>query len=352
MEIINCSPRDRATVASLLWMTEKESYIVKTVLTGIKPTGVPHVGNYFGAIKPAVGAAGTSGDASFLFIADYHALTTVKNAKELKQHVREIACTWLACGLDVNKTAFYCQSSVSEIFELATILSNYTPKGLLNRAHAYKDIVQNKGKGDEEVNMGLFNYPVLMAADILAFGTTHVPVGKDQKQHVEIAQSIARAFNAVHGDILTVPAVQIKDDVAVVPGLDGRKMSKSYGNQIPLFCSSKELESYVKKVVTDSSLPTEPKSIDMDIFKIYKLFATKEELKVMEQKFKTGVGWGDVKKELFRVAEREIAPLREKYEYYMANYNEVEKVLLDGAEKAGGRAKKVLDKVRCAVGVI
>jgi len=335
---------------------------MKIILTGIKPTGVPHIGNYFGAIKPAIDSAklhqvradkSVNGACSaYFFIADYHALTTVKNAQELKEYIRQIACTWLACGLSPTSVVFYKQSAIPEIFELATILSNYTPKGLLNRAHAYKDITQNKAKGDEEVNMGLFNYPLLMAADILAFGTTDVPVGKDQKQHVEIAQGIARAFNAIHGEILTVPNVQIKSDVATISGLDGRKMSKSYGNQIPLFASSKELESYIKKIKTDSSLPTDPKSTDCDIFAMYKLFASKEEVKEMATKFAKGIGWGEVKKELFRVADREITPLRDMYKYFQDRPENVEEILNRGAEEARQMARTTLQMVRSAIGVI
>lgn len=324
---------------------------MKTILTGIKPTGISHLGNYFGAYAPAITSLNSGVAQSFFFIADYHALTTVKNAETLREYNKQIACTWLACGLDPNNSVFYRQSDVPEIFELAIILANYTPKGLLNRAHAYKDIRKNKEKGDEEVNMGLFNYPLLQASDILTFGATDVPVGKDQKQHIEICQGIARAFNAIHGEVLTVPNVQIKKDVATIPGLDGRKMSKSYGNQIPLFCSSQELDFYIKKIKTDSSLPIDPKSTDCDIFALYKLFANKEELKIMENKFAVGVGWGEVKKELHRVTDRLIAPMREKYLFYMSNPDVVEKILQDGARRARERARQILNRVRSAVGV-
>ena len=315
---------------------------------------MPHVGNYFGAIKPAIERIADGEGGGFLFIADYHALTTVKDAELLRQYVKEIACTWLACGLDAGKTIFYRQSDVPEIFELATILSNSTPKGLLNRAHAYKAAVQmslDAGKDpDNDVNMGLFNYPVLMAADILAFGTNFVPVGSDQKQHCEIASDIAKAFNHVYGQVLTIPEALILKEQAVLPGLDGRKMSKSYGNQIPLFVPEKQLEKYIKRIVTDSSDPNQPKTTHVPIFQLYKLFASEQETKVMEEKFAKGISWGEVKGELFTVANRQLASLREKYNYYMENYTEVEKILAKGALRAREVATKTLARVRKAIG--
>jgi len=327
----------------------------KTILTGIKPTGVPHVGNYFGAIKPAIEMANMGENRSFLFLADYHSLTTVKNANELKQYVREIACTWLACGLDLKRTVFYKQSDVPQIFELATILANVTPKGLLNRAHAYKSIVADAlaaGKDpDVDVNMGLYTYPILMAADILAFDTNLVPVGADQKQHVEIAQNIVRAFNAVYGNTLVVPEPKIEKNVSTIPGLDGRKMSKSYGNQIPLFAPEAELKKHIMRIVTDSSLPTDPKPTTHPLFEMYKLFATADEVKEFAKRFKNGIGWGDAKKELFNVANRELTPMREKYNFYMANPHMVDDVLNAGAVQARMVATNTLKRVRSAVGV-
>ena len=313
----------------------------KVVLTGVKPTGIPHVGNYFGAIKPAIELG-----ANFLFIADYHALTTVKNAKELKSLVKELACVWLACGLDPAKTVFYKQSDVPEIFELATILYNITPKGLLNRAHAYK-----ASNDQENINMGVYNYPVLMSADILAFDTTHVPVGRDQEQHLEIAKHIAKAFNAVFGQTLVPPDSLISKDVATIPGLDGRKMSKSYGNQIPLLTSESDLKKHIMRITTDSSPPTDPKPTDHVLFQLYELFATAQETESMRAKFGAGIGWGTVKSDLFVVADRMLTPMRGKFNYYMENYAEVETILANGATKARERAKKVLDRVRKAVGV-
>jgi len=314
---------------------------MKTILTGVKPTGVPHVGNFFGAIKPAINLG-----ANFLFIADYHALTTVKDAELMKTLTRDLACSYLACGLNPSKTVFYRQSDVPQIFELFTILQNTTTKGLLNRAHAFKAHGQ-----EETVNMGLFNYPMLMSADILAFNTTHVPVGQDQKQHIEIAQSIARAFNAVYGETLVVPSPLIEKDVATIPGLDGRKMSKSYNNQIPLFAAPGELKKTIMRITTDSSLPAEPKPTEHVLFQLYSLFAKKDETAKMKKRFQTGVGWGEVKTALFEVANRELTPMREKFDYYQQNYHLVEKILADGAKNAQIQATKTLDLVKKAVGI-
>jgi len=310
---------------------------MKTILTGIKPTGTPHIANYFGAIKPAL--EGASDGKSFFFIADYHALTTVRNPKEMSQNIKEIVCTWLACGLDPKKTTLYRQSDVPEIFELATILGNVTAKGLMDRAHAYKAAVQ----ANESVNMGLYTYPILMAADILLFDTNFVPVGQDQKQHIEIAADIANSFNAIYGKVLTVPQPQIRKDVAIIPGLDGQKMSKSYGNVIPLFASPDELLKCIKRITTDSSAPTDPKPADHLIFKLFELFGKKG--------VKTNVGWGQLKQELFETADAYIAPMRDKYNKLMANYGEVEKILDDGATKARKVAAETMTRVKKAIGV-
>jgi len=318
----------------------------KVSLTGIKPTGMPHIGNYFGAIKPAIDLSQSSGQA-FYFMADWHSLTTVKDPKVLGTFVREVACTWLACGLDTDKVVFYRQSDIQEVFELCTILTNVTPKGLMNRAHAYKAMIQD-GKEDE-VNIGLFIYPILQAADIMIMDATHVPVGQDQKQHIEIAAGIARSFNAIYGDVLTVTQPVIKEDVAVVPGLDGRKMSKSYNNHIPLFCSEADLKKCIMRITTDSSLPTDPKPLDHPIFQMYKLLATTEEVKDMKKKFEKGIGWGDAKAELFRVANRELTPMRDKYNHLIENYATVETLLAKGATKAREVAKKTLDRVKAAI---
>ena len=326
----------------------------KTTLSGIKPTGVPHVGNYFGSIKPNLEKASENNMASYLFVADYHALNQIKDPAVLKQCVREIACTWLACGLDPKKTVFYRQSDVPEVLELAIILTGVTPKGLLNRAHAYKAIVQAASEDgrdpDSDVNVGLYFYPILMAADILMFDTNFVPVGQDQKQHIEIAGDIAKAFNATYGQTLTVPEAVIKKEVAIVPGIDGRKMSKSYGNQIPLFAEAGELKKAIMRIVTDSTSPQEPKSIEHPIFQIYKLLATDVEAKAFAKRFSSGIGWGEAKAELLRVAEREFKPLRERYNYFINNFDQVEKILQDGAKKARVKAREVLRRVRTAIG--
>jgi tryptophanyl-tRNA synthetase len=311
---------------------------MKTILTGIKPTGTPHIANYFGAILPALEGAKTDGK-SFFFIADYHALTTVKNPVEMQNNIKEIVCTWLACGLDPKKTVLYRQSDVPEIFELATILGNVTAKGLMDRAHAYKAATQ----AGENVNIGLYTYPILMAADILLFNTNFVPVGQDQKQHIEIAADIANSFNAIYGKVLTVPEPQIRKDVAIIPGLDGQKMSKSYGNIIPLFADAGNLQRCIKRITTDSSAPTDTKPADHLIFKLFELFGKKD--------VPTNVGWGQLKQELIEVADAYIKPMRAKYFQYMSNYDEVEKILADGAKKARAVAKETLARVKKAIGV-
>ena len=310
---------------------------MKTLLTGIKPTGTPHIANYFAAIKPALDGAGEG--KSFFFIADYHALTTVKNPVEMQQHIKEIVCTWLACGLDPKKTVFYRQSDIPQIFELATILANVTPKGLMDRAHAFKAATQ----AGESVNMGLYTYPILMAADILLFDTNFVPVGQDQKQHCEIAADIANSFNAIYGKVLTVPQPQIRKEVAIIPGLDGQKMSKSYGNIIPLFADSAELLKCIKRITTDSSAPTDPKPADHLIFKLFELFG--------KTSIKTNIGWGQLKQELFETADAYLKPMREKYNKLMSNYAAVEKILAEGAEKARKVATATLARVKKAIGV-
>ena len=242
----------------------------QVVLTGIKPTGTPHIGNYLGAIKQAIEMSENSEYDNFYFIADYHALNSLKTKEDLQQFYRELACTWLACGLNPEKVMFYRQSQVPETTELCWILMNVTPKGLMDRAHAYKACTQaNKERGvdpDDGINMGLYNYPILMAADILLFNTKFVPVGKDQKQHVEMARDIAKYFNKKYGYTLVVPQERIQEQTATLVGLDGRKMSKSYGNQIPLFCDEQKLKKLISSIKTDSSLPNEPKSTDCTIF--------------------------------------------------------------------------------------
>ena len=319
---------------------------MKTILTGIKCSGVPHVGNYLGSFQPAIEQANTGDAKSFFFLADFHALNQIKDPTELQRSVREIACAWLACGLDPKKTVFYKQSDVPEIFELTSILGNVTSKGLMNRAHSYKACVQKNVEAgldpDDDVNIGLFTYPVLMAADILIMKTNFVPVGQDQKQHIEMATDIAKSFNAIYGNVLTIPKEIIRTDVAVIPGLDGRKMSKSYNNTIPLFCDSTELLKHIKRIPTDSSAPDAEKPADHLIFRLYKHFTNKDP----DRK----IGWGDAKQQLFVAMDTVIKPMRDKYNYLINNYSEVEKILTQGAIEARKMAKETITAVRSAIG--
>jgi tryptophanyl-tRNA synthetase len=328
----------------------------KISLTGIKPTGDLHIGNYFGAIKPALELAGEY-DARY-FIADYHALNSMKNPEELISCIRGVAAGWLATGLDPEKVIFYRQSSVPEVFELSTMIMAFTSKGLMNRAHAYKAAVQeNNEKGDDPdagVNMGLFTYPVLMAADIILFDSDVVPVGKDQVQHIEMAQDIAQAVNANYGQaILKVPQAAIQESVAVVPGLDGRKMSKSYGNVIPLFAVEKTLRKTIMRIVTNSQAVEEPKDPDTSqIYLLYKLFSSPEEQAALAARYRSGgMGWGEAKEELFRVVNRELSPIRERFDAIMADIPALDKILATGAEKARPIAAATVKRFRKAAGI-
>ncbi len=324
------------------------------ILTGIKPTGKLHIGNYFGAIKPSLEMAKKTQAESLFFIADYHSLNTIKDAKLFKEYVYDVAATWLACGLDRNDIAFYRQSDIPEIFELNWILSNVTPKGLMNRAHAYKSCVDknilNNADPDAGINMGLYNYPILMAADILAMGSKYVPVGEDQKQHVEIARDIACNFNKTFGETFALPEVKIQKNVGAIPGFDGRKMSKSYNNTISLFSTEKELQKSINRIVTDSSLPTEPKSTDCYIFQIYSLFANAKQIENMKKCFAEGISWGEVKKETFELANAYLSPMREKYNHYIEHSEEIEKILESGAKRARKLAKQTIENVRTKIG--
>lgn len=325
------------------------------ILTGVKPTGHSHVGNYFGAIKPAIEFTKQQENECFYFIADYHALTTLKNKQEMQEYTYDIACTWLACGVDPNKVVFYRQSNVPETFELNWILCNVTPKGLMNRAHAYKACVEkNEAAGEDRdagVNMGLYNYPILMAADIILFDSDFVPVGLDQKQHVEIARDIADYFNRKFGKTLKLPEPYIQKETATLVGLDGRKMSKSYGNTIGLFTTEEQLRKSINRIVTDSRMPGEPKDTDCPLFKLYSLFAGEEKSQEFAKKLQEGLGWGEAKKQLFEVANEYLKPMREKYFYYQSHRDEVDKILEEGAVKARIIARKTLARVRKAIGV-
>jgi tryptophanyl-tRNA synthetase len=329
---------------------------MKIALTGIKPTGELHIGNYFGAIKPAL--ALTNDYTARYFIADYHALNIIKDPDTLRKNTLGVAAGWLAAGLDPNKVIFYRQSSVPETFELTTILMTFTAKGLMNRAHAYKAAVATNTQADQDpdagINMGLYTYPVLMAADILLFDSDVVPVGKDQTQHVEMAADIAQALNYNYKtNLLKVPVAVVPEAVAVVPGLDGRKMSKSYGNTIPLFCTEKQLRKSIMRVVTNSQPVEEPKNPDdSQLYGLYKLFASPEEQQALATRYRAGgMGWGEAKEELFRVANRELAPIRERYDTLIANPKRIEEILDGGAEKARTIARETLRRLRDAIGI-
>ena len=324
-------------------------------LTGIKPTGQPHIGNYLGMIKPALELA--EDYQTLYFIADYHALTTVKNRKELTDLTYQVAATWLALGLDPARVIFYRQSDIPEVFELSWVLACFTSKGLLNRAHAYKTLVEDNTEAgreeDKNINAGLYTYPVLMAADILLFGAHIVPVGFDQKQHLEITRDVALAFNNNYREVLVVPEVVIRKEVMTITGLDGRKMSKSYNNVIPLFAPSNQVRKQVMRIVTDSKRPEEPKDPEeCNVFAIYRHFSDADAIKAKRQQYLDGgLAYGDMKNELYELLEATFSEQRERYNALMENRAELEKVLQDGAEKARDIAVPILAKVRKAVGV-
>lgn len=330
--------------------------VKKTVLTGVKPTGQVHIGNYLGAMRPAIQAANQPDVQGMLFVADYHSLTSVTDPIKLNEMIYDLAASWLACGLDPEKTLIYRQSDLPEVFELEWILACLSPKGLMNRAHAYKSIIQeNEAKGtkdlDDGVNMGLYSYPILQAADILLFSADEVPVGEDQVQHVEICRDLAEKFNRLYGDIIRVPKVVYRKD-KLIPGLDGRKMSKSYENHIPIFLESKQLRKLIMKIKTDSSEPEDPKETkDSILFQLYQEFATSEQVSVMEKKYAEGIGWGYVKQDLFEVIESELSEPRERYNEYMNNKDELDRILRRGCEQARERAKMLMDQIRPAIGI-
>ena len=336
----------------------------KRILTGIKPTGIPHLGNYVGAIRPAIQSIQHSDDEAFFFLADYHGIIGCYDPAVIHESTKAIAATWIACGLDPERVTFYRQSDVPEIPELAWILNCSCAKGLMNRAHAYKAAVDMNAEKDDVdadfgVTMGLFGYPVLMAADILMFNATHVPVGRDQIQHIEMARDIAGTFNHRYKSLFTLPSAVVDDEVPLLTGLDGRKMSKSYGNTIPLFGEpnpqvnpEKQMHKAIMKIVTNSQLPAEPKDPDDSaIFEIYKAFATPSEIADMRAQYAAGIGWGDAKQMLFDKINAEIAPFRARYEELMANPKELEEILQMGADKARRHSRKQLDKTRRAIGI-
>lgn len=333
----------------------------KRVLTGITPSGTPHLGNYAGAIRPAVRASVQPDSDAFFFLADYHALIKCDDPQRVARSRLEIAATWLAAGLDPERVTFYRQSDIPEIPELCWMLTCVTNKGLMNRAHAYKASVdQNHAKGvepDDGINMGLYSYPILMAADILMFNAHLVPVGRDQIQHIEMARDIAQRFNHLYGqpqgkDFFVLPYELIDESVATLPGLDGRKMSKSYDNTIPLFeGGEKALQTAINRIVTDSKQPGEPKDPDCHLFELYEVFATPEQAQTFAAELQSGLGWGEAKKKLFERINAEIAPMRGKYNELMANPDQIEEILLAGAAKARRISAPLIQELRAAVGL-
>ncbi|HSG66205.1 MAG TPA: tryptophan--tRNA ligase [Gammaproteobacteria bacterium] len=329
---------------------------MEIVLTGITTTGTPHIGNYVGAIRPAVAASWREGVGSYYFLADYHSLVKGSNPDQVARSTLEIAASWLAAGLN-PKSVFYRQSDVPEITELAWILTCMTAKGLMNRAHAYKAAVdENAARGnrdpDQGITMGLFCYPILMAADILMFKAHKVPVGKDQIQHVEMARDIAARFNHHFGETFVLPEAQVGDASAVLPGLDGRKMLKSYDNTIPLFVDAKKLRKLIMKIKTNSLEPGEPKDPDDSaLFAIYRAFATEDEATQMRQRYADGIGWGEMKQLLFEYVNAHLEGPRVEYQRLLAAPDHVEQVLREGAERARGVSRPFLDEIRKAVGI-
>ena len=328
----------------------------KRVLTGITTSGTPHLGNYVGAIRPAVEASLSGSFDSFFFLADYHALITCQDPDRVHQSTLEIAAAWLALGLDPDKVTFYRQSDIPEIPQLTWFLTCMTAKGLMNRAHAYKGAVQaNEESGeniDSAVTMGLFSYPILMAADILMFNAHIIPVGRDQIQHVEMARDIAQRFNHHYGDHFVLPSAQVDDDASVLQGLDGRKMSKSYGNTIPLFISEKQLKKHINKIKTNLLEPGESKDpSDSTVFQIWQAFASPDQTATMREAFAEGIAWGEAKKQLFELINGQLEEPREKYLELIANPSRVESVLQQGAEKARQHSQDLMSVLRNSVGI-
>ena len=324
----------------------------KRILTGITTTGTPHIGNYLGAIKPALELA-KDYDESFYFLADYHAI--IKNSKsyEVSNSVKDVALAWLSSGLDPNKSFFYRQSDVPEILELSWILNCVTAKGLMNRSHAYKAATSiNTDDEDKGITMGLFSYPVLMAADILMFNATHVPVGADQIQHIEMTRDIAGRFNHLYKKTFVLPEAIIQSSKETVPGLYGQKMSKSYGNIIPLLSTEKQLKKSISKIVTNSLEPGDPKdSSNCTVFALYKYFATKQMIDELKDDYKNGISWGDAKNKLFEVVNNTIRPIRESYETLLEDRDLINDLLSDGSNKVRPIAKELLDSIRSSVGI-
>ena len=326
-------------------------------LTGITTTGTPHIGNYVGAIRPGIAASQDKSKRNFYFLADYHALAKAEDPEKIARSTLEIAASWLALGLHTSNAIFYRQSDIPEIPQLTWILTSMTAKGLMNRAHSYKAAVQaNEESGsrdpDKGITMALYSYPILMAADILMFKSTKVPVGRDQKQHVEMARDIAGRFNHHYGELFVLPEPVIDDNTATLAGLDGRKMSKSYNNTIPLFADEKKLRKLIMKIKTNSLEPGEPKDVnDSTLYDIYKAFATPDEVAGVEKRYAEGIAWGEMKQVLFEYINERIKPAREEYRRLIADPAIVEAELTKGAERARELSVPFLKEIRHAVGI-
>jgi tryptophanyl-tRNA synthetase len=328
----------------------------KTVLTGITTSGTPHLGNYVGAIKPALEASHLGDVQSYYFLADFHALIKCTDPERVQQSTLEIAATWLALGLDTDSAVFYRQSDIPEISELTWLLTCHTAKGLMNRAHAYKGAVQENVEAGEDpdfgLNMGLFSYPILMAADILLFKSTHVPVGRDQVQHLEMARDIAQRFNHHFGDHFVLPEAVIDDNVAVLPGQDGRKMSKSYNNTIPMWLPEKKLRKAIMRIVTNSLEPGEPKKTEGSaLYSIFSAFANAAQREEMKAAYSEGIAWGEAKQKTFELINQELAPARERYMDLIEKPEAIEQQLHAGADKARAFAQPYLKEIRHAIGI-
>ena len=324
----------------------------KRILTGITTTGTPHIGNYLGAIKPSLNLANESSE-SFFFLADYHALIKTNDSKSIRASVNDIALAWLSSGLDTNTSFFYRQSDIKEITELNWILTCITAKGLMNRAHAYKAAsAENKTDEDKGINMGLFSYPILMATDILIFNSTHVPVGPDQLQHLEMTRDIANRFNYLYKKTFNIPEAIIQDDGKVVLGLDGRKMSKSYNNIIPLLSDERTLKKSIAKIVTNSLEPGEPKDVEgCNVFNLYRHFSTSREQANFASEYADGISWGDAKNKLFESINKELSPIRETFNKLQQDKNLVNDLLDAGAAKVRPLAADMLGEIRELVGI-
>ena len=325
------------------------------ILTGITTTGIPHLGNFLGAIKPALKFQSSQND-TYFFLADYHSIIKQQDPDLIIESVKSVAMAWLACGLDPNISKIYRQSDIPEITELQWILNCVTAKGLMNRSHAYKDAVAKNialnTDEDKSITMGLFSYPVLMSADILMFNANKVPVGNDQLQHLEMTRDIALRFNHIYGETFAIPEAIVNEDTMTIPGLDGRKMSKSYGNIIPLLSDEKTLNKSIKKIVTNSLEPGEPKEYkSCNLFNIFASFADDEAVKSMEQAYADGIGWGDAKEQVFSYLNQIITPIREKYFNLLDSPSEIEEILVAGANKVRPQASELLSEIKEKIGI-